>query len=154
MFRYVRLDVTSAAHRSVPSSVEFLVQGSATEIEITRPDTPVTTSSAGGGYAGRFAVDRDSSTFWGAGAGSLPQWLTVDLGTPKELSAAEQNFKDYGTWRYKIDASNDNQTFTTLVDHGVGAATSPVRGQSIHDQVPAMKVTMTSPVGCSACVSL
>ncbi len=130
-FRYVRLDVVGAAHGSMPSSTEFLVEGSATEVEITQPGTPVETSSAGGGYAGRFAVDRDTSTFWGAGAGSLPQWLTVDLGSARTLSSVEQNFKDYGSWKYTISGSNDNKTFTTLVDH----ETQPIRGQSIRDTV-------------------
>lgn len=137
IYRYVRLTVTDAAHDSVPSSAELLVQGSGSELEITTPGTKVETSSAGGGYDGRFAVDRDSSTFWGAGAGSLPQWLTVDLGKVTDFVAVEQNFKDYGEWRYTISGSNDNENFTTLVDHGVGEGTSPVTGQSIHDPVKA-----------------
>jgi hypothetical protein len=144
VFRYVRLNVDRAARGSVPSSVELLVQGSATEVEITHPGTPVTTSTAGGWYAGRFAVDRDTSTFWGAGEGRLPQWLTVDLGKARTLSSVEQNFKDYGTWQYTIAGSNDNQTFTTIADH----VSKPVRGQSIRDQVQGtyryVRLTITS----------
>jgi hypothetical protein len=139
--RYVRLTVTGAARGSIPSSTEFLVQGSATEVEITPPDATVHTSSQLPAYEGRHVVDGDSSTYWVAGNHTLPQWVTVDLGAVTPLSSVEQNFKDYDLVRFQIAGSNDNVNFTTLVDRG------PVRGQYFHERVQGsyryVRVTIT-----------
>lgn len=133
VYRYARLTVTGAVNGSAPSSTEFQMKGSSTEVEITPTNATVYTSTELPGYEGKYVVDGDSSTYWAAGNHTLPQWVTIDLGTPTVLSSVEQNFKDYDNLRFKIAGSNDNANFTTLVDYGVdNGATGPVRGAHFH----------------------
>lgn len=128
VYRYVRLTVTGAKHGSIASSKEFLLQGSATEAQAT--PAGVTASSQANGYEASYATDRDSSTYWVAGNGSLPQWIQLDLGEVTELTAVEQNFKDYDRVSFQIAGSTDNQNWTMLADHSAGT-----RGQSFHEPV-------------------
>jgi hypothetical protein len=59
--------------------------------------------------------------YWGSkwrSTGDLPHWLTVDLGSVQEIGACKTWFGNEGTvYYYKIETSNDNQTWTTFADH-------------------------------------
>ncbi|MCU6712722.1 DUF4038 domain-containing protein [Paenibacillus sp. J5C_2022] len=76
-----------------------------------------TSSSANSGNGASMAVDGNTSTSWVASSGSMPQWIKIDLGDVYDLTYMEQTFlTPYLTWKYKIEGSNDDVTYTTLVD--------------------------------------
>lgn len=120
--RYVQLDVLESANPA--SSLDFTVVGSVPQVPLAGT---ASASSAKAGYEPADALDTNTSSYWVADNGSLPHSLLVDLGEVRRLTAVEQNFKDFDTWRFRIEASPDKATWTTLVDHGSG-----VRGQSFH----------------------
>ena len=68
-------------------------------------------------YPAKNAVDG----YWGSkwrSTGDLPHWLTVDLGSVQKIGACKTWFGNEGTvYYYKIETSNDNQTWTTFADH-------------------------------------
>ncbi|WP_163506304.1 discoidin domain-containing protein [Fodinicola acaciae] len=129
-YRYVRLTVTGAKHGHPPSSNDFVLTGSR-EADIAA-GRPVATSSNISGYEGGHAVDGDTSTYWCAGSGSLPQWLQVDLGAPTAITGVEQDFKDYDHVAFVIEASNDpDANYVALVDH----RSDNSYGQSFRDAV-------------------
>ena len=79
------------------------------------------TSSASTYQAGNTpanANDGSTTTRWSASSGSYPQWWLVDLGTTKNLSKVDINWYNSSNraYKYKIETSNDNNTFTTIID--------------------------------------
>ena len=55
----------------------------------------------------------------------MPQSLTLDLQSPAEISAVEQQFKDFDEYAFTIEVSADGRRWTVLADHSDG-----VRGQT------------------------
>lgn len=109
-------------------------------------------SSLQGGIASpqswRFAIDDNPSSKWIAANNAFPQWYVLDLGSSKALSKVDTTFGNSDTWKYKIEGSTDNATYTTLVDRTGGAA-----GISFSDATTAtaryMRVTITGTTGGS-----
>ena len=88
-------------------------------------------SGCGGNYSPSQAVDGNLGTDWIASSGAFPQWLVVDLGSSSDLTSVSVVFYASDTWYYKIDGSNDDATWTTLVDHTASGAT----GQTLTDGI-------------------
>jgi hypothetical protein len=78
----------------------------------------VTVSSAQAGNAGSNANDDNNSTRWAAASGTMPQWWQVDLGETRALTqvTGQWYFGSSRSYQYKIEVSQDNVTFTTVVD--------------------------------------
>jgi beta-galactosidase len=62
--------------------------------------------------------DGSLTTRWTAADGTFPQWWKVDLGTGNSLNRVDINWYYSATrsFKYKIEVSTDNTTFTTVVD--------------------------------------
>lgn len=77
-----------------------------------------TTRSTDSGQAASKAVDGDTSTFWSAKDGTMPQWLQVDLGAVYNLSKIDIIWRTETNkgYTYYIEASNDNVTYHEIVD--------------------------------------
>jgi beta-galactosidase len=62
--------------------------------------------------------DGSTSTRWAASGATFPQWWKVDLGASYSLSRVDINWYNSATrsFKYKIEVSTDNVTFTTVVD--------------------------------------
>lgn len=104
---------------------------------------PATATSTYSGNPASAAVDGDDSTAWGASSGAWPQSLTVDLGAPYSLGNIETTFDANETWKYKLEGSTDNASWTTLVDN----TASGVTAQDTYDKVAGsyryVKLTIT-----------
>jgi beta-glucanase (GH16 family) len=69
--------------------------------------------------------DGSTTTRWAASGATFPQWWKVDLGASKSLSRVDINWYSSATrsFKYKIEVSTDNVTFTTVVDKTGNTAT-------------------------------
>ncbi|MCW2496423.1 discoidin domain-containing protein [Jatrophihabitans sp.] len=85
-------------------------------------------------HSANAARDGSLSTFWVA-SGVGANWLEYDLGAVTPITSTTQYWQDTdgSTFKYRIDASNDNSTWTTLSDH---CSTGIVgTGQAFNDTV-------------------
>jgi hypothetical protein len=81
-------------------------------------------------YSAEHAIDGIADSKWESASSSFPQWARIDLGAAKALGRVETEFPSNQTWRYRLEGSNDDSTYSTLVDR-----TSGVTGQSFNDTV-------------------
>lgn len=120
-YRFVRMTVTNASNGHWASSDAFEVNGK----NLALGKSATASSDNGPSYVAANAVDGNTATDWVARGGSMPQWLTVDLGTARSISAISQRFHDadQSTFKYRIEGSTDNVKWTTLVDRTRAGAT-------------------------------
>ncbi|MDR6551042.1 right-handed parallel beta-helix repeat-containing protein [Paenibacillus qinlingensis] len=78
----------------------------------------VTVSSTQTGNPGSNANDGDTATRWASSSGTMPQWWQVDLGEMRALTKVSSQWYlgASRSYKYKIEVSPDNVTFTTVVD--------------------------------------
>ncbi|WP_367318721.1 alpha-L-fucosidase [Streptomyces sp. HUAS ZL42] len=90
------------------------------------------------------AVDGSSATRWCASSGSTGQWLKVDLGSTRSLTGTRIAWESDATnYRYKIEGSTDNSTWTTLADLTATTSTSQVQVSVFRAQARYVRVTVT-----------
>ena len=79
---------------------------------------PATASTFQSGNVVANANDGSLSTRWTAASGSYPQWWRVDLGLVQSINEVIINWENSANWSYKyrIEASNDDTNYTTAVD--------------------------------------
>ena len=117
--RYVRLYVTNSNNGAWATSEEFNVYcTAATNIAVGKT---ATVSNSQTGFEASKAVDGNNSTYWCTSSYILPSWLTVDLGSSYQITNINQLFVDNSNWKFRIDVSNDNSTWKTIVDNTVTA---------------------------------
>jgi hypothetical protein len=94
----------------------------------------VTVSSALDDYPAGNAADEDIRTWWSARTGNPGEWLQMDLGGMKTIEAVQINFADHESagrgiskdvYRYVLEASDDGQSWRTLVDQSTGGRDAP-----------------------------
>jgi hypothetical protein len=112
-FRYVRLTVNKADTNWVAVK-EFRVFGP--PVELSAGATASASTTSGAGFAASKANDGDTGSYWCASSGTKPQWLTLDLGSSQTLSQSTVRFFGSDTWKYKIEGSTNNSTWTMLSD--------------------------------------
>lgn len=68
-------------------------------------------------YLPQYATDDNNGTMWKAGNGMLPQSLTIDLGSVKQIKRVMTQF-EYPTYyyQYKIEYSTNNSTWSVFAD--------------------------------------
>lgn len=115
-YRYVKLTITGS--NSNPAGIaELEIYKDTGYLTLLSSGKTVTTSSSSGpNFTGAKAVDNSDATYWCASSGSFPQWLTVDLGNSYVISNVGLEFITLDTWKYKIEGSNDNSTWTMMWD--------------------------------------
>lgn len=97
------------------NSTSVLPAGDALPISLDK--TTTTSSSSAATFGGAQAVDASPRTYWCAGDGTFPQWLTVDLGNSYSLSTIQTDYYASETWKYKIEGSlSGTGNWTMLMD--------------------------------------
>jgi hypothetical protein len=96
---------------------------------------PAVASSSTDGHAPALAFDEEVRTFWSARTGDAGEWLRVDLGGPRELQAVQLNFAEDGATslgrpaalrhRYRLEASANGRSWTTLADRSGSTRDAP-----------------------------
>jgi beta-galactosidase len=111
---------------------------------------PVTASSFQAGNDPSHGNDGNSSTRWAASDATYPQWWRVDLGGVQPIVAAVISWYNSSSraYKYRIEISNDDATYTTLVDN-TGNSTFGDTTDSFLAAARYVRVTVTgvSPTG-------
>ena len=91
---------------------------------------PVTVSSARDSFPASHLTDENPRTFWLARENRRGEWLSVDLGGPREVRAVQVNYADYksalyGTdstvyTRFTLQSSMDGARWATIAEVGRG----------------------------------
>ena len=87
---------------------------------------PVKASSQLAGRGVNSAVDEDLRTYWSAASGDAGEFIQSDLGAESEIHAVQINYADENAeimgkvnglfHQYRLEASSDEQSWTTIVD--------------------------------------
>ncbi|OCT15374.1 hypothetical protein A8709_14925 [Paenibacillus pectinilyticus] len=121
-YRYVRVTVTGSSYSGGSASAyEFNVYGDATPTgQLVSQSKTSTASSLQTGNEVSNANDGNTGTRWAAVTNTYPQWWKVDLGSSMNLTKLESNWYNSTTYprsyQYKIEGSNDDVTYTTILD--------------------------------------
>ncbi|GAA2630073.1 alpha-L-fucosidase [Streptomyces vastus] len=100
------------------------------------------------------AVDGSTATRWCANNGNTGHWLKVDLGVAKSIAGTRIAWESADTnYRYRIEGSTDNSTWTTLADLTATTGTSQVQVSVFRAQARYVRVTVTGlPAGVWASI--
>jgi thermitase len=88
-------------------------------ITLLSQNKPVYASSSDATNKKENAVDGNTTiTRWSATTSTYPQWLTVDLGASHSIDSCKSYFYTSASrsYKYKIETSDNNSTFTTRID--------------------------------------
>ncbi len=77
----------------------------------------ITASSTQSGHPAEHALDGDPATRWCADGSSYPQWLQIELETPRIIRSIEIDWESRGAaYQYRVEGSNDGQSWRMLLD--------------------------------------
>jgi glucosylceramidase len=106
--------------------VFVIISGYTTAVDtLLSQGKPATASSFQAGNEVAKGNDGSLTTRWAAGSAAFPQWWMVDLGASNSLNRVDINWYSSASrsYKYKIEVSADNVTFTTVVDKTGNTAT-------------------------------
>jgi len=112
------------------------------EMPVSLNKTTIVSTSSASGFTGAQAVDNSPRTYWCAGNGSFPQWLSVDLGVNTELSAIRTKFYANEHWKYTIEGSVDHILWSALANHTDGT-TGYLMTDSVRGNFRYIRITIT-----------
>ncbi|MEZ0068329.1 hexosaminidase [Streptacidiphilus sp. MAP12-20] len=110
--RYVRMNGTQRATSWGYSLWEFEVYGSP-DLALGRPATASSVESGIASLGPSFAVDGNAATRWSSDYAD-PQWLQVDLGASRTVTAVKLVWERAYAKAYQIQVSDDASTWTTI----------------------------------------
>ena len=114
-----------------------------TDIAAGRTATASSEESSKGNTAAK-AVDGSTATRWCANNGNTGHWLKVDLGAVKSITGARIAWElDATNYRYKIEGSTDNTTWTTLADRTDTTSANQVQAAMFSASARYVRVTVT-----------
>jgi chitodextrinase len=126
-YRFTVTARDAAGNESKPSPAFTLTTPAGSDLAVGKP---VTASSDSETNYPKNAVDGDLSTRWAQGLGLPdPSWIQVDLGASYDISGAITTFEKASGYTYKLEASTDEMTWTTIDDH-TGANTTAAANYS------------------------
>ncbi|SFE05606.1 alpha-L-fucosidase [Actinacidiphila alni] len=112
-----------------------------------------TASSQQSGNPASSAVDGSTATRWCASSGSTGQWLKVDLGSARAVTGARIAWETAADYRYRIESSTDNTSWTTLADFTATPLSGQVQSVGFSAQTRYVRVTVTGlPAGTWASI--
>lgn len=88
--------------------------------------------------------DGSMSTRWCASNGNTGHWWQVDLGSNYDITGSEITWeKDGNIYKYKIDISNDNINWTTIVDKTNNTQVEQIQTDNFNKNARYIRVTVT-----------
>lgn len=67
-------------------------------------------------YFASNAIDGSTSSLWTANTSNPNEWLMVDLGSTSTICCTEVMWQNTGVYKYKVEVSNDNASWTQVVN--------------------------------------
>jgi hypothetical protein len=98
-------------------------------LALNKPATADSEQTSMGNTANK-GNDGNSSTRWSANDGRLNHWWKVDLGASYTLTGTKVKFQFARNYRYKIEVSTDNITWTIVADRRTTISTAQTRQDS------------------------
>jgi beta-galactosidase len=111
--RFIRGTAAVAAAR--PYRRFSVAEQSARELTLGR-DAPARASGEAPDHPARLADDGNDDTFWSAPSDAVSAWWEVDLERLCVIKQAKLTFPSAGSYRYKIETSDDRQQWRLAVD--------------------------------------
>jgi hypothetical protein len=90
-------------------------------------DAPTRAASEAPDHPGRFANDGDDNTFWSAASDGAGAWWEVDLERLCYIKGLKITFPNAGTYRYKVENSDDGQQWHLADDESETTSTDQMR---------------------------
>jgi len=137
--------------------VHFTEKNATNSLIVLGRDNPTRASSEAPGHSARFANDGTPATFWQANAGDVNPWFRVDLERVVTVSKIKLTFPTAGSWRYRVEISDDGDSWKLLTDQTNAASTSAERTDVIPAGSPVGRFVrisiVDSPVGQSGALA-
>ena len=96
--------------------VHFSEKNATNSLIVLGRDNPTRASSEAPGHSARLANDGNPATFWQADAGDVNPWFRVDLERVVTVSKINLRFPSAGNWRYRIEISENGDSWKLLTD--------------------------------------
>ena len=90
-----------------------------------------TASSSQNGHPTNHAVDGNLKTRWCTNGSHTGSWWQVDLGKSEHVRSLRIHWEMNNTYKYKIDGSDDGESWETLVDQSSNETKKQIWGHSI-----------------------
>lgn len=137
----VKITVTSVDGEFKATS-QVTVSPRPTNLALNKPSTAISSSNPSSK-----GNDGDLSSMWIANGGGAGNWWAVDLGDNYDLTGSEIHFEKQVLWKYKIEASKDNSSWTTFVDKMNNTNTSQVQSHPFKAQGRYVRITFDQAPG-------
>jgi cellulose 1,4-beta-cellobiosidase len=123
-YYYVVSAVNANGESANSSQVSATTTGGGGDVLLSQGH-PATAKNSQSGHAPAAGNDGDGGTRWSASSSSFPQWWRVDLGASHTLHSATITWlnSDTRSYKYTIDVSSDDVTYTTVVNQSNRTAT-------------------------------
>jgi uncharacterized protein YjdB len=102
-----------------------------------------TASSVETGNTVAMGNDGSTTTRWCSVDGTLNQWWKVDLGTTSSITGTEIDWEKNGAYKYKIEVSTDNSTWTMAVDKTTNATSAAIMSDNFIASARYIRITVT-----------
>ncbi|KIL42163.1 hypothetical protein SD70_03100 [Gordoniibacillus kamchatkensis] len=149
VYRYVRVTVTGSSYSGgSASSYEFNVYGDPNQTGqlLSQGKTSAASSVQTGNEVSNANDGNTTSTRWAAVTNTYPQWWKVDLGSSMNITKLESYWYNSTTYpryyKYIIEGSNDDVTYTTILDR-TGNTTQGLTKDTFNATYRYVRVTVT-----------
>jgi arabinogalactan endo-1,4-beta-galactosidase len=90
-----------------------------------------------------YGNDGNTSTRWCAANGNTGHWWKVDLGQSYNLTGSEVTWESATNYKYRIETSTDNNTWTTSADKTANTSSAQVQSDSFSVNARYVRITVT-----------
>ena len=111
-------------------------------LALNKPATADSEQTSMGNTANK-GNDGNSSTRWSANDGKLNHWWKVDLGKSYTLTGTKVQFQFARNYKYKIEVSTDNITWTIVVNQTTNTSTAQTRQDNFSATGRYVRITYT-----------
>ena len=124
------------------ASATTLSPPTSSNLALNKPATADSEQTSMGNTANK-GNDGNSSTRWSANDGKLNHWWKVDLGNSYTLTGTKVIFQFARNYRYKIEVSTDNITWTLVANQTANTSTAQTRQDSFSATGRYVRITYT-----------
>ena len=127
---------------------QLQLTASASPTNLALYKTVTASSQFSSAYTPQMAVDGSTSTRWAqAGGAPDPSWLEVDLGGNKAINQVSTMFEGSAGYKYKIEYSTDNSTWTLYSDKTASFTTQQANVDTNAVTARYVRITITNSSG-------